>query len=82
MGGVLLLKLPRVASNVYEGTRMARESDLAGIRQMIDSFTVVEKGHIIACGAFSYSEDKCGEVVAIAVSVSYTHLTLPTNREV
>jgi len=44
MGGVLLLELPRAASNVYEGTRMARESNLAGIRQMIDSFTVVEKG--------------------------------------
>ncbi|GAB4849106.1 Probable amino-acid acetyltransferase nags1, chloroplastic, variant 2 [Ancistrocladus abbreviatus] len=42
VGGVLLLELfqrdgvgTMVASDVYEGTRMAREADLAGIRQLL-----------------------------------------------
>ncbi|KAL6227495.1 hypothetical protein ACLB2K_001452 [Fragaria x ananassa] len=97
-GGVLLLELFKrdgmgtmVASDVYEGTRMARVSDLSGIRQIIrpleaagtlvtrtdeellkalDCYVVVEReGQIIACGAlFSFREEKCAEVAAIAVS--------------
>lgn len=97
-GGVLLLELFKrdgmgtmVASDLYEGTRMARVTDLSGIRTIIepleasgtlvrrtdkellaslDSFIVVEReGQIIACAAlYPFSEEKCGEVAAIAVS--------------
>ncbi|KAL9158305.1 hypothetical protein ABFS82_08G059100 [Erythranthe guttata] len=97
-GGVLLKELfqrdgvgTMVASNLYEGMRMARGTDLQGITQVLlpleesgtlikrtkeellealDSFTVVEReGHVIACaGLFPFSEDKCGEIAAFAVS--------------
>ncbi|KAL2522662.1 putative amino-acid acetyltransferase NAGS1 [Forsythia ovata] len=96
--GVLLKELfqrdgvgTMVASDLYEGTRMARVADLPGIKQLLqpleesgtlirrteeellkalNSFTVVEReGQIIACAAlFPFSDDKCGEVAAIAVS--------------
>ncbi|XP_075492165.1 putative amino-acid acetyltransferase NAGS1, chloroplastic [Primulina tabacum] len=98
IGGVLLKELfqrdgvgTMVASDLYEGMRTARITDLEGIKQLLlpleesgtlikrtreellealNSFTVVEReGHIIACAAlFPFSEDKCGEVAAIAVS--------------
>ncbi|OEL17282.1 putative amino-acid acetyltransferase NAGS2, chloroplastic [Dichanthelium oligosanthes] len=91
VGGSLLLELftrdgvgTMIARDMYEGTRMAREEDLSGIRKIIHpleesgvlllealpSFIVVERdGSIIACAAlFPYPEDKSGEVAAIAVS--------------
>ncbi|KVH87382.1 Acyl-CoA N-acyltransferase, partial [Cynara cardunculus var. scolymus] len=73
-----------VASDLYEGTRMAKVDDLVAIRQLfkpledsgtlllnaLDSFIVVAReGQIIACAAlFPFYEDKCGEVAVIAVS--------------
>lgn len=98
VGGALLLELfqrdgvgTMVASDVYEGTRMAQDTDLAGMKQIlqpledsgtlvqrsdeellnaINHFTVMEReGQIIACAAlYPFSEDKSGEVAALAVS--------------
>ncbi|KAL8151495.1 hypothetical protein V2J09_021303 [Rumex salicifolius] len=90
-GGVLLLELfqrdgvgTMVASDVYEGTRMAQDADFASIRELLkpledsgtlvrrsdNEFTVVEReGQIIACAALHpFFEEKCGEIAALAVS--------------
>ncbi|RZC11905.1 putative amino-acid acetyltransferase NAGS2, chloroplastic, partial [Glycine soja] len=91
ISGVLLLELFKrdgmgtmVASDLYEGTRMAQVTDFSGMKKLIQpfeesgilllqslgSFIVVEReGQIIACAAlFPFFEEKCGEVAAIAVS--------------
>ncbi|KAL2906506.1 putative amino-acid acetyltransferase NAGS2 chloroplastic [Bienertia sinuspersici] len=79
VGGVLLLELfqrdgvgTMVASDVYEGTRMAREADLAGIRQLLkpleDSGTLVrrtDKELLAAIDSFIVVERE-GQIIACA----------------
>ncbi|PIA64957.1 hypothetical protein AQUCO_00100431v1 [Aquilegia coerulea] len=80
ISGALLLELFKrdgvgtmVASDVYEGTRMAREMDLPGIKQLLqpleESGTLVRRTNKELLEALdSFIVKKCGETAGIAAS--------------
>ena len=66
---------------VDEGRLLERSYE--SINNEIENFISIESdGEIIACAALKvYEKENMGEIYGL-VAVSYTHLTLPTNREV